>query len=120
MDWIDIASIVFACTAANHLGLVSAIEDVIGRRLSIVNCCKCASFWGVLIYGCYDIAAYGTCGIVTVLAISFLCAYSAIWLELVMGIVDYYYNKVYGKIYTTSDDASASDADEDNSSGTMP
>lgn len=119
MDWIDIASIVFACTAANHLGLVSAIEEVIGRRLLIVNCCKCASFWGVLIYGCYDIAAYGTSSIVTVLAISFLCAYLAIWLELLMGIVDYNYNKVYGKIYTTSADAPASDADEGDSAGTV-
>jgi len=36
-----------------------------------------------------------------------------------MGIVDYYYNKVYGKIYTTSDDAPASDADEGNSAGTV-
>lgn len=120
MDWIDIASIVFACTAANHLGLVSAIEEVTGRRLPIVNCCKCASFWGVLIYGCYHIASYGTYGIVTVLAISFLCAYLAIWLELLMGIVDYYYNKVYGKIYTTSDDTPASDTDEGDSADTMP
>lgn len=119
MDWIDIVSIVFACTAANHLGLVSTIEEVIGRRLLIVNCCKCASFWGVLFYGCYNIAAHGAGSVITVLAISFLCAYLAIWLELVMGIVDYYYNKVYGKIYTTSDDAPASDPDEGDSAGTM-
>jgi hypothetical protein len=95
MDWIDIASIVFVCTAANHLGLVSAIEDVTGcHGLPIIGCPKCLTFWCVLLYGCYNIVAYGTCGIVTVLAISFLCAYLAIWLELLMGIVDYYYNKV--------------------------
>ena len=119
MDWIDIACIVIACTAANHLGLISAIEDVIGKRIPVLNCCKCASFWSVLIYGCCCIATYGTCRIVTVLAISFLCANLAIWLELIMGIVDYYYNKVYGKIYTTSDNAPASDTDEGNSAGTM-
>ena len=119
MDWIDIVSIVFACTAANHLGLITAVEKMIGRTLLILNCCKCASFWGVLIYGCYNIAAHGSCGIVTGLAISFLSAYSAIWLELVMGIVDYYYNKVYGKIYTTSDDTPASDPNENNSAGTV-
>lgn len=120
MYWIDIASIVFACTAANHLGLISAMEEVTGRRLPIVNCCKCASFWGVLIYNCYNIAAHWTGSVITVLAISFLSAYSAIWLELIMGIVDYYYNKVYGKIYTTSDNPPAADADEGNSAGTMP
>lgn len=120
MNWIDIACIVIACTAANHLGLITAIEEVTGKRFPILNCCKCASFWAVLIYGCYHMAAYGTCRMVTVLAISFLSAYSAIWLELVMGIVDYYYNKVYGKIYATSDNAPASDTDEGNSAGTLP
>ncbi len=119
MDWIDIACVVIACTAANQLGLISAMEDVIGKRIPILNCSKCASFWSVLIYGCYHISAYGTCSIVTVLAISFLCAYSAIWLELIMGIVDYYYNKVYGKIYTTSDNAATSDTDASDSAGTV-
>ena len=37
VHWIDIAGIVFACTAANHLGLIQAVEMVIHRRLPIVS-----------------------------------------------------------------------------------
>ena len=95
MYWIDIASIVFSCTAANHLGLVEAIEEIIGKKLPIVNCCKCFSFWFVLVYS----IIIGQ-NIITGLAISFLCAYLAVWLELIMGIVDTLYSRVYDKVFT--------------------
>lgn len=48
----DIASIVFACVAMNHLGLISAIETVLRCSLVIVNCVKCLTFWCVLAYMC--------------------------------------------------------------------
>lgn len=109
MYWIDIASIVFSCTAANHLGLVDAIEEIIGKKLPIVNCCKCLSFWCVLAYS----IIIGQ-DIITSLAISFLCAYLAVWLELIMGIVDTLYNRVYDKVFTftAEDNKATSDADE--------
>lgn len=104
-QWIDIAGIVFVCTAANHLGLIQAVETVIHRRLPIVSCVKCLTFWAVLVYELWRV---GFSDIPTVLAISFLSAWSAIWLDLFMGIIDKLYLKIYGKIYPT---ANAPDAD---------
>ena len=105
MNFLDIVGIVFACTAANHLGLIKAVETVIHCRLLIVNCIKCLTFWAVLVYELWRV---GFSDIPAVLAISFLCAWSAIWLDLFMGIIDKLYLKIYGKIYPT---ANAADTD---------
>lgn len=116
--WLDIVSILFVCVAANHLGLVEAIEKVSGRKLSIVNCPKCFSFWCTLAYCLWETKAHH---ITSVLAISFLNAYLALWLELGMGFIDYIYNKVYETIYeSAADNTPATDPDADNSAGSMP
>lgn len=97
MEWRDIACIVFVCTAVNHLGLIKAIEDIIRKEIPVVNCPKCASFWATLTY-----LLLGTKGNLTEiplwLAISFLCSYLAIWLELIMYAIDTLYNRIYGII----------------------
>jgi hypothetical protein len=114
----DIAGIVFACTAANHLGLIRAIQTVAKcNQLPIVSCVKCFSFWTVL---CYCLV--GGLSVITSLATSFFCAWSAIWLDLFMGIIDHLYIKIYEQIYpttnTTDTDAlSAADAVPDVSYG---
>lgn len=103
MEWFDIACIVFVCVTANHLGLVKAVEKVVGFPLFIVNCCKCFSFWFVLAY-CKTVK----CGWIDSLAISFLASYCAIWFELLEGCFDTFYMKLYEKIYpNTSDDTNA-------------
>ena len=94
MDWKDIACIVFVCTAVNHLGLIKAIQTLTKcNRLPIVSCPKCLTCWSVLVYqllmGCHPIPS---------LAISLLCSYLAIWLELIMYAIDTLYNKMYGII----------------------
>ena len=66
---------------------------------------KCLTFWAVLVYELWRV---GFSDIPTVLAISFLSAWSAIWLDLFMGIIDKLYLKIYGKIYPT---ANTPDAD---------
>jgi hypothetical protein len=114
MNLLDIAGIVFACTAANHLGLIQAIQMVTKcNQLPIISCVKCFSFWTVLCY-----CLIGGSGVITSFAISFLCAWSAVWLDLFMGIIDHLYIKVYEKIYPT---ANTTDADtlstEDSVSG---
>ena len=94
----DIVSIVFACTAVNHLGLIHAIQMVAKRSyLPVVGCVKCFTFWAVL---CYCLV----CGVgfITSLAISLLSAWSAIWLDLLMGIIDQLYTKIYDTIYSTA------------------
>ena len=105
MNWLDVLMIVFSATAANHLGLVAAAESVIRHRLPILNCHKCAAFWSVIVYG----VAVANCSLFTIhfyltlFAAAFLSAWSAIWLDLLMGIIDKLYIKVYDTFYPTTD-----------------
>lgn len=116
MNWTDIVSIVFVCVTANHLGLVKAIEDVSKMEIPIINCPKCSSFWLVLAYGLW----VGFSDIPSVLAISFLASYAAIWLELFEGLIDKIYLKIYEKVITTSnDDTAAADAGNGDPAGAL-
>lgn len=113
--WIDIASIVFICVTANHLGLISAIESATKTELYIIRCPKCFTFWAVLLYT--SIVLHD---LVAIFAISFLCSYTALWLELLEGYIDTLYMKLYEKIYTdTADNSLAADTDGDNSANAM-
>lgn len=106
MDWAGIACVIIACTSANHLGLVAAVEDILHRRMPIVNCTKCLTFWSTLAYcsvGCDSIAAL-THAIPAILAASFIAAYTAIWLELLMACTDTIYNRIYEKIINKETD----------------
>ena len=118
MSWIDIAAIVTVTVTANHLGLIAAAEKVIGHSLPVAGCVKCATFWCVLAYGLSgDIAA--ACdtsqrlagaipsAVVRWLAISILCSYLALWLELAEGFIDTIYSRIYDTLYTTEDKAGA-------------
>jgi len=105
MNWLDVLMIVFSVTAANHLGLVAAAESIVRHRLPILNCPKCAAFWLILIYGCSvcsDSIAALPPAIPGILAVAFLSAWSAIWLDLLMGIIDQLYTKLYDTIYPTA------------------
>lgn len=104
MYWLDILLLVLSVTLANHLGLVEAVEGVIRHKIPILNCSKCAGFWVVLAYS----VLIGRPLIASV-AVSFLCAYTAVWLELLFGFIDVMYNEIYENIYTeeTDDEAGA-------------
>lgn len=113
MNWIDIASIIFVCVTANHLGLISAIEGVTKTKLPIISCPKCLTFWCVLAYClvcCHCVAT-------TALAISFLSSYLAIWLELIEGTIDFLYKKIYEKIYPNTENDTIATADFDDNTG---
>lgn len=110
MDWKDIACIVFVCTAMNHLGLIRAIEDVSKMEIPIINCPKCLTYWSVF---AYELWYVGLSDIPMVLAISFLCSYLAIWLELIMYAIDTLYNRIYGIL----EDNNEEDRDEDSNGG---
>lgn len=111
MNWLDVLMIVFSATAANHLGLVAAAESVVRHRLPILNCPKCAAFWSVIVYGVAvaNFSLFTVHFYLTLFAVAFLSAWSAIWLDLFMGIIDQLYIKVYDTIYpatnTTDTDA---------------
>ena len=105
--WTDIACIVFACTTVNHLGLIAAVKTVTKcNRLYVLDCQKCLTFWCVLAYGLSGdgMAANPSC-LARLLAVSFLSAYTAVWLELIEGLTDKIYNYVYKQIYPTDDTA---------------
>ena len=118
MNWLDVLMIVFSAVAANHLGLVAAAESIIRHRLPVLNCPKCAAFWLVLAYGfgyeiCFtttrhfvdvnDMVVYHFEYILKLIAAAFLSAWSAVWLDLFMGITDQLYLRAYDKIYPTTD-----------------
>ena len=111
--WIDIAAIVFACTAVNHLGLIAAIERVIRHRLPVVNCPKCLTCWSVFAYGLATAPCLSPQAVARLLAISLICSYLAIWLELLMYAIDTLYNRIYVRIENISQEG----RDEDSSEG---
>lgn len=102
--------LMFIAVAANHLGLVSAIEEKIDSDIPIVNCPKCLSFWSSLFYLLLD----GS-GLVYSLAASFFVSYLAIWTELAMGMLDHLYSMIYEKIYRDKTDTAATDAQDGDS-----
>ena len=106
MNWLDVLMIVFSATAANHLGLVAAVESVVRHRLPIMNCPKCAAFWSVIVYG-VAVEIYFSLFTVhfylTLFAAAFISAWLAVWLDLLMGIIDQLYIKLYDTIYPTTD-----------------
>ena len=120
MNWLDVLLITFSAVAANHLGLVAAVEGVIRHKLPIVNCPKCAAFWSVLVYG-IAVGIYFSLFTIhfslIILAAAFLSAWSAIWLDLFMGIIDKLYIKVYDTLYPTTD---TTDTDALSATDTMP
>ena len=115
--WIDIVSIVFVCVTMNHLGLIKAIEEKADCELHVLNCPKCSTMWCTFVYTAWVV---GISDIPLMLAISFLASYSAMWLELLEGYIDTLYLKLYGKIYKTVGNTSATDPDEGHSAGSLP
>lgn len=116
MNLAEIAMLTFSCVAVNHLGLISAVEDVLKRRIPIVNCCKCFTFWSILFT-----TTFTGWDIVSALAVSFLFSWLSLWIELGMGFTDILYTRIYEKIYTTTDEGneSATDANDGDSDGTV-
>ena len=92
----DITMLTFSCVAANHLGLVAAIERVLKRSIPVVNCPKCFTFWAVLFT-----TAFSGWNIVSALSVSFLCAYLSLWIQLLMAFIDRKYNHLYDTIFST-------------------
>lgn len=107
----DVVSITFVCVAANHLGLVAAIQERLHTNIPVVNCPKCLAFWLVLICelcNCNDVTIPT---VFKLTAVSFIAAWAAIWMDLAMGAIDKLYLQAYVTIYptTSSADASADD-----------
>ena len=122
MNFWNIAGIVFVCTAANHIGPIPDIEAFLRRKLPVVGCIKCLTFWSVLVYGlvCCGTVAAAIEAAPRLLAISFLCAWASIWLDLLMGIIDKLYIKVYDTFYPTTDTTDADALDTTDPVSSVP
>lgn len=116
MEYIATAvCLMFAFTAANHLGLIGKIEEIINHPLPVINCPMCSTFWSTLIY--MLVSANDVIGAV---AMSFLFAYMATWLELAMCVVDHFYKKIYETIIPRSaTDKIAECADDGHTPGAL-
>lgn len=108
MFWKDALMLLFSCVAANHYGLIQAIEETLGARFKIINCSRCFSFWSVLL-----LMLISTKEAITSLATAFLCAALAPWLELLMGFIDKSYNEIYDKIFTAAEENQNTEAKTD-------
>ena len=97
------------CATANHLGLIAAIEKVVGHNLPIVNCPRCSAFWLTLAYGCYTAERISPETVIIIVAIALLMAYIAIWMELALGIIDTLFTYIYDKVFATNHSALPAD-----------
>lgn len=118
MAWSDIAWIVVICTSMNHLELVKTMEGLLKKEIPVVNCPKCATFWASLVW-----CLTGRCITATsmadtlaalpqILAVSFLAAYAAIWIELIMYSVDTLYNRIYDTLSKYNPEDSGKENDQ--------
>ena len=121
MAWSDIAWIVVICTSMNHLELIKTIEGLLKKEIPVVNCPKCATFWASLAWCLIGrcITATSIADILAelpqILAVSFLAAYAAIWLELIMYSIDTIYNRIYGTLSKYNPEES--EGDDENGQG---
>lgn len=103
---INAIMVMLICTLANHMGLVSAIEERVGFKLLVLDCVKCSVFWTTLAAGVFSERA-----VLIPAVMAFIYSYLALWLELLLCWVDSLYLKCYGKIVSnTGPDTSAADA----------
>lgn len=93
------------CTLANHMGLVKAIEERVGFQILVLDCVKCSVFWTTLAVGVFTEHS-----VLMPTVMAFIYSYLAIWLELLLCLVDSLYLKCYEKIVSDSGtDTSAAD-----------
>lgn len=79
----------------NGLGLAEKITFHTKYNL-IINCSKCLTFWIVFINLLYDKVSFFNC-----FTIALTCSYLALWLELLLSLLNKIYNGINDKIYTT-------------------
>ena len=90
----------------NHMGLCDAVEGILHYRFKVLSCVKCGTFWTVLIASLVE----GT-PIIMSMALSFMTAYAALWLELLLGLLGRAYEDTYDKIQAAETDKDEADTE---------
>lgn len=81
---------------AIHMGLVDAVLKFYGiedKDIPIIRCPKCLTFWAVLLF-----LVLTRHNVILSLATSFLASYVGIWLDLLLGKMDVWYEDIYKQI----------------------
>ena len=107
--WKEAAEITASCVLFIVMGLEAEIERILSCRFKILSCPKCLTFWSVLLFG--FITGHGC---IETVAVSFVSAYSALWLSLLCDKITIIYNRLYENINKqTEGDSQASEAADD-------
>ena len=88
--------IMFSCVMSIHMELVDAVLEVLrlqNRHIPVIQCPKCLTFHIVLWF-----LVFTGHNIIASLATAFFLSYIAIWLDLFLGLMDYYYEHIYKRI----------------------
>lgn len=94
----DLIYIMLIAILFNHLGLAEQVTFH-SKWNVIINCSKCLTFWTTMGYS----LLFLEWGVISSLLAGFLLAYAALWIELFLNVLNYYYERFYGKIYTEAD-----------------
>lgn len=76
-----IALVLVSCCLFIHLGMGETISKVLHTDFILLRCVKCLTFWTVLGYSLLCL----TLPTVTAICVAFLCAYAALWIDLLLG-----------------------------------
>nr|DAG80426.1 MAG TPA: hypothetical protein [Bacteriophage sp.] len=79
-----------------HMGLSEKIQEILHINISLLRCVKCLSFQLSLI-----VLLCNGYGILSSICCSFIFAYLALWIELLLGYLSTLYDKLYEQIYTS-------------------
>ena len=96
----EAALITISCVLFVQMGLSEAIQEKLNFKSLIASCPKCLSFWSVLAFSLVN--GYG---LIPSLAASFIGAYAALWLSLIVDGLAVLYNSIYESITPKTDAA---------------
>lgn len=85
-----IACIFICCCLFIHLGLGEAINKTIHIRFVLFRCVKCLTFWVITGYSLF----FTSLPIEVSLCIGFICAYMALWCDVLLGYLANIYEKL--------------------------
>ena len=87
---LGISLVLISCILFIHLGMGDTIAKLIRKEFVLLKCTKCLTFWSTLTYS----LTFTDFNIVECIATSFICAYVALWLDLLLSKLADIYEKL--------------------------
>lgn len=103
----QVAMILTSCCLFIHLGLGNAICKIIRYNFILFQCPKCLSFWSVL---CYLLLINQS--VIVSFCIAFICAYMAIWIDLLLTLIANWYEEIYESVGAKESQDNTRDSNE--------